>query len=118
IGVGARELGYLYGQYKRLSGVSDGSLTGKRLAWGGSKLRPEATGYGLVYFASHMLETRGEKLDGKTCLVSGAGNVAQFAVEKLIELDAKPITMSDSGGFIHDPEGITNEKLMFIMELK
>ncbi|PKQ25198.1 MAG: NADP-specific glutamate dehydrogenase [Actinobacteria bacterium HGW-Actinobacteria-4] len=118
IGVGGREIGYLFGQYKRLSGEFTGTMTGKRLAWGGSKLRPEATGYGLVYFVEQMLEVRGERLDDKVCLVSGAGNVAQFTVEKLLDLGAKPVTMSDSGGFIYDPEGIDSDKLYWIQDLK
>jgi glutamate dehydrogenase (NADP+) len=118
IGVGKREIGYMFGQYKRLSGQFDGSFTGKRLAWGGSKLRPEATGYGLVYFVDQMLATRRDNLNDKVCLVSGAGNVAQFAVEKLIEMGAKPVTMSDSDGFMYDPEGIDLDKLDFVKVLK
>jgi glutamate dehydrogenase (NADP+) len=118
IGVGAREIGYLFGQYKRIRNEFSGVLTGKALGWGGSLIRPEATGYGSVYFAQEMLVTRGEGLEGKTCLVSGSGNVAQYTVEKLIELGAKPVTLSDSGGFVYDPDGIDREKLDFVMELK
>jgi glutamate dehydrogenase (NADP+) len=118
IGVGAREIGYLFGQYKRIRNEFSGVLTGKALGWGGSLIRPEATGYGSVYFAQEMLATRGERLEGKTCLVSGSGNVAQYTVEKLIELGAKPVTLSDSGGFVFDPDGIDREKLDFVMELK
>ncbi|CAN0571678.1 unnamed protein product, partial [Ectocarpus sp. 12 AP-2014] len=106
IGVGAREIGYLFGQYKRLTGRYEGALTGKGLNWGGSLGRKEATGYGAVYFAQNMLAARGEELRGKTCLVSGAGNVAIYTIEKLYELGAKPITCSDSRGTIHDPHGI------------
>ena len=118
IGVGAREIGYLFGQYKRLANEFSGVLTGKAIGWGGSLIRPEATGYGAVYFAQEMLGVRGDALDGKTCVVSGSGNVAQYTVEKLLELGAKPVTLSDSSGFIHDPDGITREKLDFVMELK
>ena len=118
IGVGGREIGFLFGQYKRIANEFTGVLTGKGIEWGGSRIRPEATGYGAVYFAANMLETRGESPDGKTCLVSGSGNVAQFATEKLNELGAKVVTLSDSGGHIYDPEGINNEKLRFVMELK
>jgi len=118
IGVGAREIGYLFGQYKRLRNEFVGVLTGKALNWGGSLVRPEATGYGSVYFAQEMLGGRGESLEGKTCVVSGAGNVAQYTVKKLLELGAKPVTLSDSNGFIYDPEGITLEKLEYAMELK
>jgi glutamate dehydrogenase (NADP+) len=118
IGVGGREIGYLFGQYKRLRNEFTGVLTGKGLNWGGSLIRPEATGYGAVYFAAEMLGTRGETLAGKTCLVSGSGNVAQYTVEKLIELGAKPVTLSDSGGFIYDAAGIDREKLKFVFELK
>jgi len=118
IGVGGREIGFLFGQYKRLRNEFTGVLTGKGLNWGGSLIRPEATGYGAVYFAAEMLGTRGETLAGKTCLVSGSGNVAQYTVEKLIELGARPITLSDSDGFIHDPDGITAEKLRYVFELK
>ena len=118
IGVGGREIGYLFGQYKRLANEFTGVLTGKGLDWGGSLVRPEATGHGAVYFASEMLETRGESLAGKVCLVSGSGNVSQYTVEKLNELGAKAITLSDSGGMIHDPAGIDAEKLAWVMELK
>jgi glutamate dehydrogenase (NADP+) len=118
IGVGGREIGFLFGQYKRLANEFTGVLTGKGLNWGGSLIRPEATGYGSVYFAQEMLATRGESLEGKTCLVSGSGNVAQYTTEKLIELGAKPVTLSDSSGYIYDGEGIDREKLAFVMELK
>ena len=118
IGVGGREIGFLFGQYKRIRNEFTGVLTGKALNWGGSLVRPEATGYGNVYFAKEMLATRKETFEGKTCLVSGSGNVAQYTVEKLIQLGGKPVTMSDSGGFIYDPEGITAEKLAFVMQLK
>jgi glutamate dehydrogenase (NADP+) len=118
IGVGAREIGFLFGQYKRIRNEFSGVLTGKALGWGGSLIRPEATGYGSVYFAQEMLATRGDGLEGKTCLVSGSGNVAQYTVEKLIELGARPVTLSDSGGFVYDPNGIDREKLDFVMELK
>jgi glutamate dehydrogenase (NADP+) len=118
IGVGAREIGYLFGQYKRLKNEFTGVLTGKGLNWGGSLIRPEATGYGAVYFAAEMLATRGETLKGKVCLVSGSGNVAQFTVEKLLQMGAKPVTLSDSNGYIYDEAGITQEKLEFVKELK
>src|SRR6058998_4041846 len=118
IGVGAREIGFLFGMYKRLKNEFTGVMTGKGLTWGGSVIRPEATGYGAVYFAEEMLKTRKEDLKGKTCLVSGSGNVAQYTVEKLITLGAKPITVSDSTGYIFDEEGITSEKLAFVMDLK
>jgi glutamate dehydrogenase (NADP+) len=118
IGVGAREIGFLFGMYKKLRNEFSGVLTGKGLNWGGSLIRPEATGYGCVYFASEMLATRNETLAGKTCLVSGSGNVAQYTVQKLIELGAKPVTMSDSNGCIYDESGITKEKLAFVMNLK
>lgn len=118
IGVGGREIGYLFGQYKRLANEFTGVLTGKGLNWGGSLIRPEATGYGAVYFAREMMSTRDDTLEGKTCLVSGSGNVAQYAVEKLIDCGAKPVTLSDSGGYVHDPNGIDAEKLAFVMELK
>lgn len=118
IGVGAREIGYLFGQYKRLRNEFVGVLTGKALNWGGSLVRPEATGYGAVYFAEEMLSGRGESLEGKTCVVSGSGNVAQYTVKKLLELGAKPVTLSDSNGFVYDPDGITMEKLEYAMELK
>lgn len=118
IGVGGREVGYMYGQYKRLRNEFTGVLTGKGIEWGGSLIRPEATGYGSVYFAQEMLATRNETLEGKVCLVSGSGNVAQYTVEKLIELGAKPVTLSDSSGYIYDAEGIDAEKLAWVMELK
>ena len=118
IGVGGREIGYLFGQYKKLRNEFTGVLTGKGLNWGGSLIRPEATGYGSVYFAAEMLSTRGETLEGKVCLVSGSGNVAQYTVEKLILLGAKVVTLSDSNGYIYDEEGIDKEKLEFVMELK
>ncbi len=118
IGVGAREVGYLYGQYKRLRNEFTGVLTGKGLQWGGSLIRTEATGYGAVYFAQEMLKTRGESMEGKVCVVSGSGNVAQYTIEKLNQLGAKAVTMSDSNGFIHDPDGIDEEKLAWAMDLK
>ena len=118
IGVGGREIGYLFGQYKRIRNEFTGVLTGKGLNWGGSLIRPEATGYGAVYFAEEMLKTRDESLEDKTCLVSGAGNVAQYTVEKLLDLGAKPVTFSDSGGFIYDKDGIDREKLAYVMDLK
>jgi glutamate dehydrogenase (NADP+) len=118
IGVGGREIGYLFGQYKRITNEFSGVLTGKGHGWGGSLVRPEATGYGAVYFAEEMLATRGESVAGKVCLVSGSGNVAQYTVEKLLQLGALPVTMSDSGGFVHDPDGIDAEKLAYVMELK
>ncbi|WP_374958683.1 NADP-specific glutamate dehydrogenase [Gilvibacter sp.] len=118
IGVGGREIGYMFGQYKRLRNEFTGVLTGKGLAYGGSLIRPEATGYGNVYFAQNMLGTRGESFKGKTVLISGSGNVAQFACEKATELGGNVVTMSDSGGFIHDPDGIDKDKLAFIMDLK
>ena len=118
IGVGGREVGYMFGQYKKLTHTFSGILTGKGLEFGGSLIRPEATGYGNVYFLQNMLKTRGIDLKGKTVLVSGAGNVAQYTVEKLMELGAKPVTMSDSDGYIYDPDGIDAEKLAYIKELK
>jgi len=118
IGVGRREIGYLFGQYKRLANEFTGVLTGKARIWGGSLMRPEATGYGAVYFALEMLKTRNETIEGKVCTVSGAGNAAQFTVEKLIDCGAKPITMSDSSGFIYDKNGITVEKLAWIQSVK
>src|SRR5256712_2173988 len=114
IGVGAREIGYLFGQYKRLANEFTGVLTGKGLSWGGSLIRPEATGYGAVYFAQEMLKTRGEAIEGKTCVVSGSGNVSQFTWEKLIGCGAKPMTMSDYSGFIYDKYGIDEEKLAWV----
>jgi len=118
IGVGAREIGFMFGMYKRLKNEFTGVMTGKGLTWGGSVIRPEATGYGAVYFAEEMLKTRKEDLKGKVCLVSGSGNVAQYTIEKLNSLGAKTVTASDSGGFIYDKEGIDREKLAFIIELK
>ncbi|MEE8552885.1 MAG: NADP-specific glutamate dehydrogenase [Desulfobacterales bacterium] len=118
IGVGAREIGYLFGMYKKLCNEFTGVLTGKSLNWGGSLIRPEATGYGAVYFAAEMLSTRHQTLEGKTCLVSGSGNVAQYAVEKLMDLGGKAVTLSDSSGYIYDESGIDREKLDFVMELK
>ncbi len=118
IGVGGREIGYMYGQYKRLRNEFTGVLTGKGLTWGGSLIRPEATGYGAVYFAEEMLKTRGESFEGKTCVVSGSGNVAQYTIEKLNQLGAKSVTLSDSNGFIYDKNGIDQEKLAWVMDLK
>ncbi len=118
IGVGGREIGYMFGQYKRLRNEFSGVLTGKGLNWGGSLIRPEATGYGAVYFAQEMLSEKGKKFEGKTVAVSGSGNVAQFATEKVIQLGGKVVTMSDSSGTIYDPKGIDEEKLSYIMELK
>ena len=118
IGVGGREIGYLFGQYKKLRNEFTGVLTGKGLNWGGSLIRPEATGYGAVYFASEMLGTRNETLEGKTCLVSGSGNVAQYTVEKILQLGGKVVTLSDSNGYVYDEEGIDEKKLKFVMELK
>ena len=118
IGVGGREIGYLFGQYKRISNEFTGVLTGKGLNWGGSLIRPEATGYGCVYFAQEMLENVGDDLEGKVVSISGSGNVAQYATEKATELGAKVVTMSDSSGTIHDPDGINSEKLNWVMDLK
>ena len=118
IGVGAREVSYLFGQYKRIANQFTGVLTGKGLAFGGSEIRVEATGYGCVYMMEDMLKHRGQAIDGKTCLVSGSGNVAQYTVEKLIHLGAKPVTLSDSAGFIFDPGGIDLERLQWVKELK
>jgi glutamate dehydrogenase (NADP+) len=118
IGVGAREIGYLFGFYKKLRNEFTGVLTGKGLNWGGSLIRPEATGYGVVYYAAEMLATRNETLEGKTCLVSGSGNVAQYTTEKLLEFGAKIVTLSDSNGYIYDPEGVSQEKLEFVKMLK
>ncbi len=118
IGVGGREIGFLFGQYKRLRNEFTGVLTGKGLPWGGSLIRPEATGYGATYFAEEMLATRGQSLKGKTVVISGSGNVAQYAVEKVTQLGGKVVTLSDSNGSIHDPDGITAEKLAFVMDLK
>ncbi len=118
IGVGGREIGFLYGQYKRMRNEFTGVLTGKGLGWGGSLIRPEATGYGTVYFAEEMLKTRNDSISGKTVAISGSGNVAEYAVEKCLQMGAKPVTLSDSNGTIYDPSGITPEKLQFIMDLK
>ncbi|KPL12038.1 MAG: glutamate dehydrogenase [Bacteroides sp. SM23_62] len=118
IGVGGREIGFLYGQYKRIRNEFAGVLTGKGIEWGGSLIRPEATGYGAVYFAEEMLQTQGESLKGKTCIVSGSGNVAQFTTEKINQLGGRVVTISDSTGFIHDPDGINPEKLAYVMDLK
>jgi glutamate dehydrogenase (NADP+) len=118
IGTGGREIGFMFGQYKRLRNEFVGVLTGKALNWGGSLIRPEATGYGCVYFAEEMLKTRNENFKGKICAVSGSGNVAQYTIEKLNQLGAIPVTLSDSDGFIHDPKGIGPEKLAFVLELK
>jgi glutamate dehydrogenase (NADP+) len=118
IGVGGREIGFMFGQYKRLRNEFTGVLTGKGLEWGGSLIRPEATGYGQVYFAAEMLKTRGMDFKGKICTVSGSGNVAQYATQKATELGGKVVTLSDSEGYIHDPKGIDKEKLAFVMHLK
>ena len=118
IGVGGREIGFMFGQYKRIRNEFTGVLTGKALNWGGSLIRPEATGYGCVYFAEEMLKTRDDSFEGKVCTVSGSGNVAQYTVEKLNQLGAKVISLSDSNGSIHDPDGINDEKLAFVLELK
>ncbi|NQT15314.1 MAG: NADP-specific glutamate dehydrogenase, partial [Planctomycetes bacterium] len=118
IGVGLREIGYMFGQYKRIRNEFSGTLTGKGINWGGSLIRPEATGYGAVYFAEEMLRSREDGFEGKVCAVSGSGNVAQFTTEKLIELGAKVVTLSDSQGTVHDPSGINREKLEFVMTLK
>jgi glutamate dehydrogenase (NADP+) len=118
IGVGAREIGFMYGQYKKLRNEFTGVLTGKGINWGGSLIRPEATGYGAVYFAAEMLTTRGQTLEGKRCLVSGSGNVAQYTTEKILDLGGKVLTLSDSGGVIYDEEGIDRKKLAYVKELK
>lgn len=118
IGVGAREIGFLFGQYKRIRGEFTGVLTGKGFEWGGSLIRPEATGYGVVYFVEEMLKLKGDSLKGKNVVISGSGNVAQYTAEKCIEVGAKVLTLSDSEGFVYDPEGIDTEKLKFIMDLK
>jgi glutamate dehydrogenase (NADP+) len=118
IGVGAREIGYLFGMYRKLANEFTGVLTGKSLGWGGSLIRPEATGYGCVYFAAEMLAVRNQNLEGKVCLVSGSGNVAQFTVEKLIEMGAKVVTLSDSSGYLYDEQGIDQDKLAFVKRLK
>jgi glutamate dehydrogenase/leucine dehydrogenase len=118
IGVGAREIGYMFGMYKKLRNEFTGVLTGKKLNWGGSLIRPEATGYGAVYFAEEMLKTRGENFEGKTVAISGSGNVAQYATQKVNELGGKVVTLSDSSGYIYDPNGISGEKWEYVMELK
>jgi len=118
VGVGSREIGYLFGQYKRLRNEFTGVLTGKAVGWGGSLVRPEATGYGSVYFAEEMLAVRNQSIEGKICLVSGAGNVAQYTVQKLLQLGAKPVSLSDSNGTIYDPDGFSAEKFRFVQELK
>ncbi len=118
IGVGAREIGYLFGYYKKLKNEFTGVLTGKSINWGGSLIRPEATGYGCVYFAAEMLATRSDSLEGKTCIVSGSGNVAQYTTEKILTLGGKVVTLSDSAGYIYDEEGVTTEKLQWLMRLK
>ncbi len=118
IGVGGREIGFMFGTYKKIRNEFTGVLTGKGLNWGGSLIRPEATGYGAVYFAAEMLATRGETLEGKTCLVSGSGNVAQYTTEKILDLGGKVVTLSDSGGYVYDPAGLDREKLAFVMDLK
>lgn len=118
IGVGAREIGFLFGAYKKIRNEFTGVLTGKGLSWGGSQIRPEATGYGTVYFAQSMLETRGDSVNGKSVVISGSGNVAQFAAEKVLQLGGKVLTLSDSGGYIYDPDGIDAEKLEFVKDLK
>ena len=118
IGVGGREIGFMFGQYKRLRNEFTGTLTGKGLNWGGSLIRPEATGYGNVYFANEMLKTRGDSFEGKTVTISGSGNVAQYSIEKVLDLGGKPVTVSDSSGYIYDPEGIDRDKLDYIMNLK
>ena len=118
IGVGEREIGYMFGQYKRLRNEFTGVLTGKGLNWGGSPIRPEATGYGCVYFAEEMLKAKGDSLKGKACTISGSGNVAQYTAEKLLQLGAKPVTLSDSSGYIYDPSGINEQKVEFVKELK
>ena len=118
IGVGGREIGYMFGQYKRLKNEFTGVLTGKGISWGGSLIRPEATGYGNVYFAENMLQKNSQTLEGKSVVISGSGNVAQYAAEKCIQLGAKVVTLSDSSGYIYDAEGIDEEKLAFVMELK
>jgi len=118
IGVGGREIGFLFGQYKRLTGLWEGVLTGKGYGWGGSLIRPEATGYGQVYFLREMLAARGEDLEGRTCVVSGSGNVAQYCIEKVLHCGGKAVTVSDSEGFVHDPAGIDAERLAWLMDLK
>jgi glutamate dehydrogenase (NADP+) len=116
--VGGREIGYLFGAYKKIKNEFTGVLTGKGIGWGGSLIRTEATGYGLIYFAENMLHAKGDSIKGKTCLVSGSGNVAQYAIEKIIQLGGRAISASDSGGYVHDPDGFTQEKLEFLKDLK
>ncbi len=118
IGVGGREIGFMFGQYRRIRNEFTGVLTGKGLNWGGSLIRPEATGYGCVYFVEEMLKTKGDSIKGKVCTVSGSGNVAQYTVEKVNQLGGKCVTLSDSNGYVHDPDGVNAEKLAFVMELK
>ncbi len=118
IGVGAREIGYLFGAYRKIRNEFTGVLTGKSINWGGSLIRPEATGYGCVFFAAEMLATRNETLEGKTCLVSGSGNVAQFTAEKIIELGGNVVTLSDSSGYVYDEKGIDGDKLEYVKTLK
>ncbi len=118
IGVGAREIGFLFGMYKKIRNEFTGVLTGKGLTWGGSRIRPEATGYGTVYFAESMLHTKGMEIKGKTVVISGSGNVAQYAAEKVLQLGGKVVTLSDSGGYIYDKDGIDEEKLAYVMDLK
>ena len=118
IGVGGREIGYLFGQYKRLKNEFSGVLTGKGVSWGGSLIRPEATGYGVVYFIDEMLKNNDDGLKNKSVVISGSGNVAQYATEKCIDMGAKVLTLSDSSGYIYDKDGINKEKLEYIMELK
>ena len=118
IGVGGREIGFMFGQYKRIRNEFSGVLTGKALEWGGSLIRPEATGYGAVYFADEMLKTRGDSIKGKTVVISGSGNVAQYAVEKVNQLGGKVVTLSDSSGYIYDSAGIDEDKLNYVFELK
>ncbi|MBL7855033.1 MAG: NADP-specific glutamate dehydrogenase [Cyclobacteriaceae bacterium] len=118
IGVGGREIGYLFGTYKKIKNEFTGVLTGKGIGWGGSLIRTEATGYGLIYFAQNMLQAKGDSLKGKVCLVSGSGNVAQYAIEKIMQLGGKAVTASDSNGFVYDEAGFTTEKLEFLKELK
>jgi glutamate dehydrogenase (NADP+) len=118
IGVGSREIGFLFGMYKKMRNEFTGVLTGKGLSWGGSRIRPEATGYGTVYFAQSMLKTQGKDLKGKDVVISGSGNVAQFAAEKVIQMGGKVLSLSDSGGYIHDPDGVDEEKLAWVMDLK
>ena len=118
IGVGAREINYMFGQYKRLQNEFTGTLTGKALEFGGSLIRKEATGYGCAYFMEEMLKHKSDSIKGKSCIVSGSGNVAQFCAQKIIHLGGKVLTLSDSSGFIHDPDGLNNEKLDYVIDLK